>query len=136
MNLHERIRLLRLQRGYSQENMAYELGLSTTGYGDIERGKTDLTLSRLNQVAKVLRVSATDLLTGEGTVAETRPAITAEPPENHEAETLRLRLDKQQLEIEKLRLEADYWKRRYETQVAQENARLLAGQPKRERIGF
>lgn len=135
MNLHERIRLLRLQRGYSQENMAYELGLSTTAYGDIERGKTDLTLSRLNQVAKVLRVAATDLLTGEGAAAETRP-VTAELVENHEAETLRLRLDKQQLEIEKLRLEADYWKRRYETQVAQENARLLSGQPKRERIGF
>ena len=136
MNLHERIRLLRLQRGYSQENMAYELGLSTTAYGDIERGKTDLTLSRLNQVAKVLRVAATDLLTGEGAAMETRPATTAEPVDNHEAETLRLRLDKQQLEIEKLRLEADYWKRRYEAQVAQENARLLAGQPKRERIGF
>lgn len=136
--LHERIRLLRLQRGYSQENMAYELGLSTTAYGDIERGKTDLTLSRLNQVAQVLHVSATDLLTGDGLTHEKRPAqeIVVDLTENHEAETLRLRLDKQQLEIEKLRLEADYWKRRYETQVAQENARLLAGQPKRERIGF
>ncbi len=132
--LHERIRLLRLQRGYSQENMAYELGLSTTAYGDIERGKTDLTLSRLNQVANVLRVAATDLLTGDGMTHES-PAQEA-TAENHEAETLRLRLDKQQLEIEKLRLEADYWKRRYETQVAQENARLVAGQPKRERIGF
>lgn len=118
--------------------MAYELGLSTTAYGDIERGKTDLTLSRLNQVAKVLRVAATDLLTGDGLTSEPRPTpvMVAEPAENHEAETLRLRLDKQQLEIEKLRLEADYWKRRYETQVAQENARLVAGQPKRERIGF
>jgi XRE family transcriptional regulator, regulator of sulfur utilization len=138
MSLPERIRLLRLQRGYSQENLAYELGLSTTAYGDIERGKTDLTLSRLNQLAKVLRVAPTELLTGEGLLETTRPIaeVTATSAENHEAETLRLRLEKQQLEIEKLRLEADYWKRRYETQVAQENARLLAGQPPRERIGF
>ncbi|RYY39087.1 XRE family transcriptional regulator, partial [archaeon] len=38
----------------SVENMADLLGLSTTAYGDIERGKTDLTLSRLSQIATVL----------------------------------------------------------------------------------
>lgn len=52
----EKIRLQRLQRGLSQENMADLLNLSTTAYGDIERGKTDLTLSRLTQIATVLDV--------------------------------------------------------------------------------
>lgn len=132
----ERIRLLRLQRGYSQENMADLLNLSTTAYGDIERGKTELTLSRLEQIAEVLNLSVTELLTEE--------AITAQPVEvldngkRHELETLRLTLEKQQVELDKLRLEAEHWKRKYEERVALELLRAIgspSAQP-RERIGF
>lgn len=132
----ERIRLLRLQRGYSQENMADLLHLSTTAYGDIERGKTELTLSRLEQIAEVLDLSVTELLTEE--------AITAQPVEvidnerRHELETLRLKLEKQQVELDKLRLEAEHWKRKYEERVMLDLVRAIGTeieQP-RERIGF
>ena len=131
----EKIRLQRLQRGLSQENMADLLNLSTTAYGDIERGKTDLTLSRLSQIAQVLGVSSLALLTDEAIPAQVideKPADVA----HHELETLRLTVEKQQVELDKLRLEADYWKRKYDDRIAMEVLRSMGVEQKRERIGF
>ena len=131
----EKIRLQRLQRGLSQENMADLLNLSTTAYGDIERGKTDLTLSRLTQIAQVLVVSPLVLLTDEAIPAQ---VIEEKSDEliNHELETLRLMVEKQQVESDKLRLEADYWKRKYDDRIAMEVFRSMGVEQNRERIGF
>ncbi|WP_461105382.1 helix-turn-helix domain-containing protein [Spirosoma koreense] len=131
----EKIRLQRLQRGLSQENMADLLNLSTTAYGDIERGKTDLTLSRLTQIAQVLDVSPLTLLTDEAIPAQ----VIDEKPDaliHHELETLRLTVEKQQVELDKLRLETDYWKRKYDDRIAMEVLRAMGVEQKRERIGF
>ena len=134
-SIEEKIRLERLQRGLSQENMADLLNLSTTAYGDIERGKTDLTLSRLNQIANVLALSPLALLSDEAI-----PAQVIEPKTNelvsHELETLRLTTEKQQIELDKLRLEADYWKRKYDERIAMDLLRSMGVEQTRERIGF
>ncbi|CAN5492135.1 hypothetical protein BH09BAC4_BH09BAC4_15460 [soil metagenome] len=134
-SIEEKIRLERLQRGLSQENMADLLNLSTTAYGDIERGKTDLTLSRLTQIANVLAISPLTLLSDEAI-----PAQVVEPKTNelvsHELETLRLMVEKQQIETDKLRLEADYWKRKYDERIAMELLRSMGVEQTRERIGF
>lgn len=123
-NVIEKIRLLRLQKGYSQENMADLLGLSTTAYGDLERGKTELTLSRLQHIAAALDIELTTLLTDAALPAPTAPDLTAQ-------------LETQQLEIEKLRLEIAHWKRKYQDQLTAQLARqLIEAQPPRERIGF
>lgn len=134
-SLPERIRRQRLQRGLSQENMADLLSLSTTAYGDIERGKTDLTLSRLSQIAHVLDVSPVTLLTDEAVQAQ---VIDSQPSDlmSHELETLRLTVEKQQVELDKLRLEADYYKRKYDDRIALEVARSMGVTQSRERIGF
>ncbi|QJD77043.1 helix-turn-helix domain-containing protein [Spirosoma rhododendri] len=129
-SIAEKIRQHRLQRGFSQENMADLLGLSTTAYGDIERGKTDLTLSRLNQIADTLGLQPVALL------ADEPPFIPAVTVDTHELDTLRLTVEKQQIELDKLRLEADYWKRRYDERIAMELARSMGMQQTRERIGF
>ena len=131
----EKIRLQRLQRGLSQENMADLLNLSTTAYGDIERGKTDLTLSRLTQIAQVLDVAPLTLLTDEAIPAQ----VIEEKPDalvSHELETLRLMVEKQQVELDKLRLETDYWKRKYDDRIAMEVLRSMGVEQTRERIGF
>ncbi|WP_149242209.1 helix-turn-helix domain-containing protein [Dyadobacter sp. 32] len=60
--LSERIRQFRLQKGLSQENMADMLGLSTTAYGDLERGRTELSVSRSETIAKLLDIPLTELL--------------------------------------------------------------------------
>ncbi|MFD2933574.1 helix-turn-helix domain-containing protein [Spirosoma flavum] len=131
----EKIRLQRLQRGLSQENMADLLNLSTTAYGDIERGKTDLTLSRLAQIATVLAISPLILLTDEAISAQVIE-VKSDELISHELETLRLTVEKQQLELDKLRLEANYWKRKYDDRIAMDLLRYMDVEQTRERIGF
>jgi XRE family transcriptional regulator, regulator of sulfur utilization len=113
--------------------MADLLSLSTTAYGDIERGKTELTISRLTQIAQVLATTEVALLT------DVPAAVVAEPVNvPTEADRLRDTIDRQQLEIEKLRLEVEHHKRRYDERIALELFRAI-GQPQhteRERIGF
>ena len=41
--------------------MANELSLSLSGYGRLERGEIDLTLSRLKRIADILNVNITEL---------------------------------------------------------------------------
>lgn len=45
------IRKQRLIRGFSQENMASELGVSVRTYSKLERGQTALTVNRLFEIA-------------------------------------------------------------------------------------
>ncbi|GAB3553978.1 helix-turn-helix domain-containing protein [Spirosoma fluminis] len=134
-SIAEKIRLQRLQKGLSQENMADLLNLSTTAYGDIERGKTDLTLSRLTQIASALQVSPVTLLADEAVSAQVIDDKQSEVA-HHELETLRLTIEKQQVELDKLRLEADYWKRKYDDRIAMDLLRSMGVEQKRERIGF
>ena len=133
ISVEEKIRLQRLQRGFSQENMADLLGLSTTAYGDIERGKTELTLSRLNQIAAVLDLAPIALLTDDTVAVQVIPP---DEETERERETQQLTIEKQQLEIDKLRLEADYWKRKYDDRMALELLRSIGVEQTRERIGF
>lgn len=58
----EKIRRLRESKGFKQEGMARQMGLTTNGYGKIERGESSITLDRLEEIAKVLQVSALDIL--------------------------------------------------------------------------
>jgi transcriptional regulator with XRE-family HTH domain len=61
----EKIRLCRLQRGYSQEFMAFSLNISQNAYSKIEREQTELTVKRLYEIAGLLKISAVDLLIPE-----------------------------------------------------------------------
>lgn len=53
MLINEKIRLLRQQKGLSQNEMARKLKMSTNGYGNIERGHTNVSLSKLTQLAAI-----------------------------------------------------------------------------------
>ncbi len=59
--LHQNIRTLRTLKGWNQETMAELLGLAPKSYASIEQGKTDIQLSRLEQIAKLLEVEVADL---------------------------------------------------------------------------
>ncbi|RDB07122.1 helix-turn-helix domain-containing protein [Runella aurantiaca] len=118
----EKIRLYRLEHGLSQENMADSLGISTTAYGDIERGKTDLTLSRFYQIAEVLHISVAVLM-GQATPLQ--------------QELQQLEVEKLQIENEKLRLENQYLREkiagRMIIDLIQKDAPTTS---ERQRIGF
>lgn len=59
----QQLQLLRLEKNLTQEQMSEKLNLSTSAYCkiEIEYGETDLTLTRLDKIAKVLGISALSL---------------------------------------------------------------------------
>lgn len=57
----QRLQFLRQQNNLTQEQMGDKLSLSTSAYCKIEYGETDLTLTRLTQIAEVLNISAVEL---------------------------------------------------------------------------
>jgi transcriptional regulator with XRE-family HTH domain len=59
-----RIRKLRESRDFTQENMAAELGITGGAYAKIERGETDPSFTRLHDIADILGVTISSLLTG------------------------------------------------------------------------
>lgn len=60
--LGKKIRLLRHQKGWSQEDVAKRLDISIPAFSKIETGITDVNLSRLNQIAKLFNLSLVELL--------------------------------------------------------------------------
>ena len=56
-----RLKLLRLERNLTQEQMGEKLNLSTSAYCKIEYGESDLTLTRLSEIAEALNMSEMDL---------------------------------------------------------------------------
>jgi len=62
MKIYEKIRFMRQSKGWSQEEMANKLSLSVNGYANIERGETDVQLSRLEQIAATLEIELLELL--------------------------------------------------------------------------
>ncbi len=56
-NVYVNIRKIRELKNLTREYVAEELNMSMSGYGKIERGEVDLTVSKLIEIAKVLDVS-------------------------------------------------------------------------------
>lgn len=69
MTIGDKIRSVRTLKEFSQENMAQMLGISILAYGDIERGKTDIKMSRLEQIAEKLGVTTNEILKFGDTVS-------------------------------------------------------------------
>ncbi|ULJ60607.1 helix-turn-helix domain-containing protein [Wielerella bovis] len=67
MKTFEKIRLLREQQQWTQEEMAGKLNLSLNGYAKIERGETRLNLPRLEQIAEVFEMDIMELMQPETT---------------------------------------------------------------------
>jgi transcriptional regulator with XRE-family HTH domain len=61
-SINEKIRLLRQQKGWSQGDIASQLGITTAGYSKIETGVTDVNMSRVEQIAKLYEISVLELL--------------------------------------------------------------------------
>lgn len=125
-NITESIRKARLMLGLSQENVADQLGISTTTYGDIERGKTTLTLTRAMAIAEVLRLDWQTLLPATTAVS----AVTTTELEALQEAYQTLEEEKRQLETE-----VRFWREKFEERVLLEAYRLLK-QQQRNPIGF
>jgi transcriptional regulator with XRE-family HTH domain len=62
-SLGKKIRLLRHQKGWSQEDVAKRLGISIPAFSKIETSITDINLSRLEQIANLFEMPVVQLLT-------------------------------------------------------------------------
>lgn len=62
MQIHEEIKVMRMFRNWTQEELAEKLGWSVNGYAKIERGETDIKFDKLRAIADVMGVDLSVLL--------------------------------------------------------------------------
>jgi len=67
-NVHINVRKIRELKSLTREFVAEEVKMSMSGYGKIERGEVDLTVSKLIEIAKVLDVSVEFILKFDTTI--------------------------------------------------------------------
>jgi transcriptional regulator with XRE-family HTH domain len=63
------IKRIRESKNFTQDDMAYELGISRGGYNKIESGKTNVSIKRLHEIAQILEVNITSFFE-ESTLAD------------------------------------------------------------------
>lgn len=61
-NIGYNIRRIRGLRGFKQAYMAHALNISVNSYGKIERNEVNVKISRLEEIARVLRTSVQHIL--------------------------------------------------------------------------
>lgn len=56
MEIHEKIRTIRLSKGFTQDNIAEKLNIDPVNFGRIERGQANLTMERFLKICEILEV--------------------------------------------------------------------------------
>ncbi|MHB8217789.1 MAG: helix-turn-helix domain-containing protein [Candidatus Sulfotelmatobacter sp.] len=64
LRVGKRVRNLRTDRGWSQEELADRSGVNRSYMSRVELGKSDVSLSVLHKIARTLGISLAELLTG------------------------------------------------------------------------
>ena len=62
--IRERIKTVRIEKGYSQDYMADMLCISQNAYHKLEKGHTRIHLEKFIDIANVLEVEVSDLFNG------------------------------------------------------------------------
>ncbi len=62
--LGERVRQLRLQRGFSQEDLGMKAKIHRTYIGSVERGEQNVSIINIEKIARALGVSLAELFRG------------------------------------------------------------------------
>lgn len=106
----EKIRLLRLTRNLSQQNMADELQITVAAFSNIERGVTDISVTRLIQISGILGVDPASFLEPKNSnLEEARGKY--EAAISQQLFLIMQQLQMQQAQMEKLQKEIAYLKK-------------------------
>lgn len=62
MELKEKLKILRKENKYTQEEVACLLSISSVGYGDYERGKSTPDIYTLKKLALIYKISLDELM--------------------------------------------------------------------------
>lgn len=117
MEIYEKLRVMRVFKGWSQEELAEKLGYSVSGYAKIERGETKVDIPKLERIAEAMGLDWRKLLElNEGNVFNLAENCThtnlhlskctvvlSETQCVHELEKAQLIIEQQAKEIEYLR---------------------------------
>ena len=60
--LAKRIKELRKIKGFTQDELSYRANIARSTLGNIETAQNDVTLSKVNQIAKAFDINLSDLL--------------------------------------------------------------------------
>ena len=60
--LAKRIKELRKIKGFTQDELSFRANIARSTLGNIETAQNDVTLSKVNQIAKAFDISLSDLL--------------------------------------------------------------------------
>ncbi len=118
MQVHEKIRQMRVLKGWSQEDMADRLQMSVNGYANIERGETDVQASRLEQIAKLFGMDLMELFSfgerntvfsiGDNNTHHTQNILCSQESVAFELQKCQLLLQQKDLELEHQKKEIAY----------------------------
>jgi transcriptional regulator with XRE-family HTH domain len=123
MQVHEKLKVMRICKGWTQEELAEKLGWAVNTYAKIERGESGVKLDKLKQIAEAIGVDVSELVNlNEKTVfnfaencSQTNMApgnmahctiLLSESQCVHELETARLVIAQRDKEIEWLKEES------------------------------
>ncbi|MCK5524870.1 MAG: helix-turn-helix transcriptional regulator [Thiomargarita sp.] len=118
--LPKKLKFIRSAKNWTQEEVAEKLGISIHAYAKIERGETDVNLSRLQQIAEVMEIELSQLFgldeknvfnsTGDNnTQCQNVNYPSTELIEcKHELEKANLIIEEQGMEIEYLKQQVNY----------------------------
>jgi len=65
MEIGTKIRRERINRGYSQDYMAQQMGISPKTYSRLEAGTSKIDMERLAAISQILEVEPTELIEGD-----------------------------------------------------------------------
>ena len=65
----QRLKKARIEKGYTQEQLAEKIDVSVAFLSRVERGNAKINLNRLNQLCDLLDISEGDILTGSGSTS-------------------------------------------------------------------
>ncbi len=65
MEIGSKIKQVRVNRGYSQEYMALQMGINAKTYGKLETSMSKITLDRLADISKILEIEPLDLIASD-----------------------------------------------------------------------
>lgn len=101
VDMGKRLRRMRVEQNYTQEQLAEIIGVSTAYYGKIERGEHGLSLVRLVTINQKLNVDINYLLTGIKSSSFTLEKIISECPRDKQYDMEKLILHAANLAREK-----------------------------------
>lgn len=60
--IYKNIKTIREMKDLTRDYVAAELDMTTSGYGKIERGEIDITISKVYRLASIFEITVSDLL--------------------------------------------------------------------------